>query len=1210
MNTQFALQSAVNFPVALWMDAPAHFAYQGCVDGTFKLYMFSEDNTSHRVDLYAQGSNSMPWQNPQNKWSHLNPQWRFTDLSGNVIKEITLSNPSTAEFNGTVGYKSSAEFYYIDDMPSQFPCGTLLIWAVADFAQYPTQKDAVTNMEWTPGYANSKVIAAVPYLINELTPTRFDITRDGLNPMFDFYWINTPISHILSVVGTTHTGSCTAVMKNVPPIFSAGPTNYLGTSAGPITRFINGIPSASLTWTPDNASSYLSATDYQDFIVGGYLKENVKSKITANDVAVSAMGRVYYENIPVHYPYLWISNPENNTLNRIYTPCVNEDWLSPDAPFLTELGQRIFDSTYLQVTAPTTVMSLTGFHGVYGIAISKYKDIWCTDAESDKVYKFDLDGVLLSSFNFGENNTYNFGITGGCTPAGVAIDGLSGVWITFFDSASVICLDEYTGSVKYIINPGDIEVPYTDPTFKPVLAEPDKQSNVWVTYTNTVCSVMMKYDKINLYTTPVSTIMFAPCSNPMDIHITKTNDVWVSLAHHAGPPYGFSSVVKYASGSVSSPISGFSALNPSYLAMDNMENLWFTQSGNTLTRVSSAGVITNWSVGAPINSSFYLPPYNLFLESALEGLCCDVYDKVWIINSIDNSLYTITNDEVRLGVKIQPDQNLSWYNDGGCIYTEVNEANKSAQAFGDWSGNKWIRKYSNLDATYLSAALIGGSNQFNIYDFNGYDVRRFNESWDAVNEVKKYARSPHIVDNPLYWDGYMKSVWGDASSPQGTGFGREAYERTANFVVNHADINACNVEQLYSLAQYTDVPIDEYGVSFPPELRRIMDIGSINQQLLWGSRCKCNKNISNIYTTYLSGTQTVATNYKCDACGHYHPGNMGSSFNPLTYMVTAYVPFIIDDRTNTNNKYQLLTPPVILSSSASPIPLTQIEYDVYIAGGLLQYNTNPKNSNMGQGCGIEQLWLSNQVGYLSSLEFNLSFTHIPSSSPQDIYYSSPPTLSSSIHFPVYDSIEFVVRDKDGNAIAATAIDRGVYNGSTPLSGDDYTLSVNLSYGQWHVITDVGNWCIDKWGGTTYVNQLTSDLEYARNVKYYTLSVDDRIPSEYINGDFCNAPITTASYIYTYPLSSYYNLILPSVFDFGVSANQNDFMQAITYFCFYDYVSIASCTEQIAGIINWDDQYTTLNENASSINEWYGSGQTLERIINYVLHKGLGLIGNS
>jgi hypothetical protein len=265
---------------------------------------------------------------------------------------------------------------------------------------------------------------------------------------------------------------------------------------------------------------------------------------------------------------------------------------------------------------------------------------------------------------------------------------------------------------------------------------------------------------------------------------------------------------------------------------------------------------------------------------------------------------------------------------------------------------------------------------------------------------------------------------------------------------------------------------------------------------------------------------------------------------------------------------------------------------------------------MGQGCGIEQLWLSNQVGYLSSLEFNLSFTHIPSSSPQDIYYSSPPTLSSSIHFPVYDSIEFVVRDKDGNAIAATAIDRGVYNGSTPLSGDDYTLSVNLSYGQWHVITDVGNWCIDKWGGTTYVNQLTSDLEYARNVKYYTLSVDDRIPSEYINGDFCNAPITTASYIYTYPLSSYYNLILPSVFDFGVSANQNDFMQAITYFCFYDYVSIASCTEQIAGIINWDDQYTTLNENASSINEWYGSGQTLERIINYVLHKGLGLIGNS
>ena len=43
------------------------------------------------------------------------------------------------------------------------------------------------------------------------------------------------------------------------------------------------------------------------------------------------------------------------------------------------------------------------------------------------------------------------------------------------------------------------------------------------------------------------------------------------------------------------------------------------------------------------------------------------------------------------------------------------------------------------------------------------------------------------------------------------------------------------------------------------------------------------------------------------------------------------------------------------------------------------------------------------------------------------------------------------------------------------------------------------------------------------------------------------------------------------------------------------------------MINWDDKNTTLNENNSGINDWYGSGQAIEKMINYTLHKGLGLI---
>ena len=1028
MSTQFVLQSAVNFPVAMWIEPPAHFAYQGCVDGSFKLYLYTEDNAPHRVDLYAQGSRSIPWQTPQNKWSHLNPQWSFTDLSGNNINELVLTNAAVTSFDGTTGYLASAEFYYTDDMPS-YLCGTILIWATVDFSQYPVQSDFAVNAQEVPGYANSKVIAVAPYLINALTPARFGVTRDGLNPMLDFYWVNAPIPHITSVVGNTRMGSCTAVMKNTPP------TNAHGLSGGSIARYLDAIPSGSLTWTPSNTNSYLSALDYQDFGVGGYLRGKVVSQATASAIAISAIGNVFYEHIPMHYPYLWVSNPQNNTLNRIFAPCIKPEWITTDAPFMIELGQKVYNSAWMQVTGVTNDMSLTGFHGVYGIAIGEFKDVWFADAETDTVYKFDMDGVPLSSFNFGEGNTYNFGVTGGCTPASVAIDGLSGVWVTFTDSTSVVCLDEYTGNIKYIINAGGVDVPFTDPTFKPALAEPDKESNLWVTYSNTVCSSLVKYDKSTSYSTTLTTIALPLCSNPMDIHITKTNDVWVSLVHHSGPPYRKSSVNKYASGAPFTLLSSIPAFNPSHLAMDNYESLWFTESGNVLTRVTSGGNITHWTIGAALPSALVPPQTDTFEPNALEGLCCDVYDKIWVINTIDNSLYTIRDDAIVYAIKIQPDQNLEWYNIDNVIYSETNPYNRSAQAFGDWSGNRWMRKYGNLDVTYLSGAISGSSNTFDIYDFNGYDIRRFNESWDSVNEIKKFARSPHIVDNPKLWDGYMKAVWGDASSPQGTGFGREAYERAANFAINHVDVNACNVDQLYNLAQYTDVPMDVYGVSFPQELKRIMDIGSINQQLLWGSRCKCTKNITNTYTTYASTGQMVETNYLCNACGHMHPGNKGEQFVPTNYMVSAFVPFIVDDRTNNNNRFQLITPPAMVSAVS---------------------------------------------GYVNTGEVN---------------------------------------------------------------------------------------------------------------------------------DICYVPTASSISLTSYPLSSYYYMLLPEVFSFGISANENDFMQAITHFCFYDYVSTASCPTQIAGIINWDDQYTTLNESASSIEEWYGSGQTLEKIINYVLHKGLGLIGD-
>lgn len=1032
MTTQFVLQSAVKFPVGLWIDAPP-FAYQSMRPvAPFDLYVYTEDNEPHIVQLYSQGSKSMPWQVPQNKWSVLNPQWRFTDLSGNAIDQLTVTDAVTTTFNGTTGYLASAQFYYIDDMPSDV-CSSLLLWATIDFSMYPVQKDVVPNTANVPGYSNSKVVAAVPYMINPLTPRRLNVNRDTVNDMFDSYWTNAIIPHVVSVIGDD--GDCgtdasgSAIMLNVPA------TNALGVSAGPVYRAISGIPVNGLTWSPVSSGAFLSAEDFQFFNVGGYLKGSVASASARNTVSITSSATLYYENLPVHYPYFWISNPENNTINRVYLPIVHSEWLTDEIPFISNYKEEVYDTSYLQVTAPV-VMGLSGFHGIYGIALDKVKNMWCTDAESDRVYKFSSEGVLLSTINFGEGSPYGESISGGCTPVGIALDNSCGAWVTFFDSISVVCINTRNGEIKTTINAGDptiippapyISGGYADPLYKPVLAEPDMNDDVWVSYQNSLCSCLMKYTNDGDY---ISSIALPLCSNPMDMHIDINNNIWVTLSTNSGPPY-IGHVNKYDT-TTGTLLSSISARNPAYLAIDPYETIWFTQSGNTLTRITTAGLLTHWHVGSAILSAFSSPPNDIFLDDALGGLCVDVCNRLHIINSIDNILYTLSGDVIVPVVNITPDYNLSWYNDasGGAIYALSGDFYKSAQAFGDWSGYKWIKKYQNAKVEpYAVVSLSGESTSFDILDFVGYDLRRFNESWDATNEIKKVAKSPHIADNTNLWGKYMNAVWGSKDSPQGTGYGREAYEKIANFAANHIDVNTCNVNQLYSLAQYTDVPIDEYGFEMPSELRRMIDIASVNQQILWGARCGCKQNITNTYTTYTSGGVLVDTKTKCERCGHLHPGNRGELFNPETYMVSAYVPFIVEDRTNHKNRYQLITP-------------------------------------------------------------------------------SP------------------------------------------------SCSINMS------------------------NSLI--------------------------GDICEVSATSVTCITSYPLSAAYNILLPEVYTFDSPPTWNDFQEAIAYFCFYDYVSI-KCEEQIAGVINWEDPHTTLSENASSVEEWYGEGQILERMINYILHKGLGLV---
>jgi hypothetical protein len=365
-------------------------------------------------------------------------------------------------------------------------------------------------------------------------------------------------------------------------------------------------------------------------------------------------------------------------------------------------------------------------------------------------------------------------------------------------------------------------------------------------------------------------------------------------------------------------------------------------------------------------------------------------------------------------------QYLTWVSNNSSSYLSAASAGFQDFTFASTQASTGVQISAYVSAYYTGSALpaliYGQSSAFDMLDFDQYDVRKFNESWESVKWIKDTVRQDHILLNPFYWDKYMKALWGDETTPQGEAFGREAYEKIANFVANHSDINTCDIKSLYDLARELDVPIDDYAVEFPPELRRIVDLASINQQVLWGDRCHCHRNITNKAVTYVSGGEVKDMFHLCEICGHYHPGNKGELFASTNYEVTAFESFIVEDKYQ-DKKHRLITPP---TSS-------------YYVGG-----------------------------------------------PYD-----PCILSS-----------------------------------TPL-----LCSIN-----------------------------------------------------------------------TYPLSASYDWLIPEP--------SLSFSELPNRFCFYEYVS-GSCPEQIAGVINWDDAYTTISEYASTNEEWYGDEKNLEKIINYTLNKGLG-----
>lgn len=886
-------------PYAIWFSSIPPTTTIGNRSLTpFTISISAADDNSHTIDLYAQYSRSNATQEPQNKWSHLVPQWRFLDSDLNYITQITTTD--TPIYSGTtfIGVTGEAQFYYVDDM-SSFLGSPVILWATMQVSSIPVLADGAD----IPSYVNSKVMAYLPYYINGLVPYELRITRNGIDSMASSnYFVDQNIPHIITINGNENLMvNCGGANLGLNILYDYPSSNEIGDMYGEINRKIITLADNLQEWKSLDTgaiSANFQAFDQNGFQMGGYSRNNVIAAESTLNTQITA-GIVVPQITPFYdTPFIWVSNPNNRQIHKFYYPYVQNTLIQEITSWLEQQNATTHNFAYSTpyITNQIQSYSLTGFGGIYGIAVDPCYNVWCSDSEMDKLYKFSYDGNLLSTIDLSDTATSLVGVTGGCTPAGLSIDSTNGLWVALFDSASALKFDRTTGQFLTAINPaGNQSSPIggfgVDPDMKPTLVETDRGDNIWISYTNSLYSQLRKYDTNG---TSLLNVTLPLCSNPMDMIVDLNNDLWVTLTYHSYHSKKYGEIYKI-NGSTGTSSLCVSASHPEYITMDNDGNIWFTCSFNTVQKLNiSNGSVTTFIAGTASTPSWYDTDTEL-QYNCLEGIACDSTYRVWVINSLENKVYILSGTQIINTIPIADSKNLWQFDDNMNIITVTNPWEKSLQAFGDWTGLRWAQKYNTTASTYIT----GASDLFNIENSADFDVRKFNESWDATTQIRNYALPEHLYNNSNLFVNYIGTMIGGLETSANS-LARRTYERIANYVPNQADIDTANMEQVYGIAAKLDVPIDEYKFHYPVEIKRFMDIASIPHKVLWGDRCKCNTNFKTHHEY-------------CVNCGHIHKGNRGEAIDTASYVVSANVPFLVEYRFNRDN-YEIINPTVSSTS--------------------------------------------------------------------------------------------------------------------------------------------------------------------------------------------------------------------------------------------------------------------------------------------------------
>ena len=422
-------------------------------------------------------------------------------------------------------------------------------------------------------------------------------------------------------------------------------------------------------------------------------------------------------------------------------------------------------------------------------------------------------------------------------PSYIALDSNYNAWVTLFDAVSTIKINQLTGKIDAVAIPpftntyyGNLSGSYftlsgfaNDNSLTPSCVDTDTQDNIWVTYSNPISSYIIKYSTTG---TVLSTISVDFGYSADALVVDKNDNIWVVYKNYINSTLTLNECndsVYYINGKTGDktqiPICGYIG----DITLDYDSNIWLTKNKNVVVKISPdciKTVLTYPISSSPNNTTTYL--------TDIEGIGGVDVNSVLLVSSADKRVYNFNSTiTTSFAVTALPDLNVS---------SGINKL----FAVGDWTGVRWMTKYRPT-----VPSLVVNSDTFNVYLSTGkYDIGKINENIDFTEMYKSYIFQETLLENNTMFTDFIGSIVGNIESNPNT-LGKRVYEKISNFVDNTYNPQTCNIPALVSLYQQfgqNTTQFDKSQFSYPADLARLIDLFSIKQSKLWGSRNKFAEN--------------------------------------------------------------------------------------------------------------------------------------------------------------------------------------------------------------------------------------------------------------------------------------------------------------------------------------------------------------------------------